>query len=83
MKSKGNEGNISDANEQDIVDALGSMQKDPAFLTKSFYRGTSERWTDNHISFVDYHIHYLKLHPALDPEQYISNLRLKLRKTPR
>lgn len=67
----------------EIKAALKSLEASSDYLTKPNYRGTSERWTNNYTSFIDYHLNYLKIHPTLNPEQYISNLRLSLRKTKR
>lgn len=80
MKKKYQEGFINDVSEDKLVGVLKAMQNSSVYLTKPAFRGSSPRWTDNYVSFIDYHLNYLKLHPSLDPEQYISNLRLKLRK---
>lgn len=82
-KQKSDDGFINYMLEDEIVAELNLLVKSPTYLTKPNYRGTSERWTDNYVSFVDYHINYLKIHPLLDPAQYISNLRLMLRKDQR
>lgn len=66
--------------ETEILDALRSLEKDPAFVTKSAYRANAELWPNNRISFVDCHLIYLKAHPMLDPRHYLSNLKLMLRK---
>lgn len=83
MKAKDEIGFINGVSETEVIAALRSMKNSAVYLTKPNYRGVSVRWTNNYTSFVDYHINYLKLHPTLKPEQYISNLRLTLRKTPR
>lgn len=79
VKQKNDVGFINQVSEDEIVAALNSMENSPNYLTKPNYRGASERWTDNYVSFVDYHMNYLRIHPSLNPEQYISNLRLVLR----
>lgn len=66
--------------EEEIVEALQTMQSDASFVTKSAYRANAELWPGNRISFVDSHMAYLKTHPALSPEHYLSNLRLMLRR---
>ena len=82
MKKKNEPGFINDVREDDIIMALKLMETDVAYLTEPAYRGSSVRWDDNYVSFVDYHLNYLRLHPSLAPDQYLSNLRLKLRKSP-
>lgn len=83
MKKKNDTGFINQVSENEIITELRSMESSAIYLTKPNYRGVSERWTDNYTSFVDYHLNYLRVHPSLNPEQYISNLRLTLRKSPR
>lgn len=65
-----------------IVAALRSMEADPNLITKTAYRANTEVWPDNRISFVDNHLAYLKAHPATDPQQYLSNLRLMIKRSP-
>ena len=67
-------------NEDEIRIALRTMQKDPDFVTKSAYRVNTSLWPDHRISFVEIHIDYLKSHPAVDPRQYLSNLRLRTKR---
>jgi hypothetical protein len=83
VKQKNDIGFINQVSEDEIVTALKIMESSSNYLTKPNYRGTSERWTDNYVSFVEYHMNYLRIHPSLNPEQYISNLRLILRNCPR
>jgi hypothetical protein len=66
--------------EAEILAALKSLEKDPAFITKSAYRANAVLWPNHHISFVDTHLMYLKARPALNPQHYIANLKLMLRK---
>lgn len=80
MKKTVQKGFINEVSESEIIVALRLMEASPAYLTKPSYRGSSERWTNDYTSFVDYHLNYLRLHPSLDPYQYISNLKLMLKK---
>ncbi|MEO6110018.1 MAG: hypothetical protein ABIP50_03350 [Candidatus Saccharimonadales bacterium] len=52
---------------------LQQMADDPGFNTKSTY---SPITAPLDMLFVDRHMKYLSEHPAVNPEQYISNLRL-------
>ncbi len=61
---------------------LLQMQKDSSLTTLTAYRANSEMWPGNKISFVDAHLSYLKAYPQVKVSDYISNLRLKLRKSP-
>jgi len=54
---------------------LMKMMDDPGFNTTSTYSPSSvER-----MLFVDKHMKYLGQHPNLNPQQYLSNLRLMTR----
>ena len=66
--------------ETDIREALETMEKNPMLVTKPAFRANTEKWPDNTISFVDNHLDYLKLHPKTNPQLYLANLRLRLRK---
>lgn len=69
------------ADEGEIMDALRSLESNPLYLTEPTYRGNVEKWPDHQISFVDFHLDYIRSQPALDPRHYLANLRLKLRKS--
>ena len=62
-------------------EVLLAMESDPAFITKSSYSANGDLWVDHRISFIDVHLLYLKSHPQVNAGHYISNLRLRLRKT--
>ncbi len=68
--------------ETDITTALQAMETDKSLVTKSAYRANGEQWPGNRISFVQSHLVYLKSHPAVNPQHYLSNLKLMLRKKP-
>lgn len=71
-------------NEEDLIavrEILAEMEEDPAFVTESTYFANADIWPDHSIPFVEIHLAYLRSHPQISPEHYISNLRLKLRKT--
>lgn len=72
-------------NEQEILDAkdvLVKMEQSSEYITVSAYRANADLWPDHRISFIDNHLNYLKSHPDVSVKLYISNLRLKLRKSP-
>ncbi len=55
---------------------LLQMQTDQAFNTHSTYSADETKYPDHQMSFVDKHMSYLAGHPAVNPEQYLANLRL-------
>ena len=70
--------------EIDLAEAkalLLQMEADSSFVTESAYSSNVERWPKNRISYIDIHMEYLRTHPQISTKDYISNLRLKLRKT--
>jgi len=79
---KQQDGFINNIAEDKIIDSLKSLESNPAYLTEPAYRGNIDKWPTHQISFIEFHIGYLKANPALNPQHYINNLRLMLRKTP-
>jgi hypothetical protein len=67
--------------EQDIRQALQVLEEDPNMITNATFRANEEKWPGRSASFVDGHLEYLRLHPKTDPQHYISNLRLRIRKS--
>lgn len=67
--------------ELEITDALKQMEDDPGLITLSAYRANAEMWPGNRISFVDSHLAYMKANPGVEPRHYLSNLRLRIKKT--
>ena len=57
---------------------LKKMTADPCFNTKSMYSAS----TLDDVTFVDKHMKYLADHPKLNPQQYLSNIRLMTRIKP-
>lgn len=64
-----------------VREKLMEMQQDPKLaIQASSFSPDSEQYPDGQIPFVDKHIAYLMKYPKLDPDQYLANLRLMLRK---
>lgn len=59
---------------------LRAMVLDETYNTEPTYSANSGLYPNNLIPFLDKHMAYLSTHPDLDPQQYISNLRLMTRK---
>ena len=59
--------------------ALQAIADDIKYNTESTYSADAILHPDQLISFVDKHMNYLNAHLAIDPVQYISNLRLMTR----
>ena len=67
--------------ECNVREVLAKMEVDTSLnKPRSAYSSNTALYPDNKIPFVDKHIAYLLAHPKLDPIQYLSNLRLMLKK---
>ena len=62
--------------EEDVLDNLKKLEKDPLYNTPSRYHADTERYPKNLITFAQTHLEHLKKFPKVDPDQYISNLKL-------
>jgi hypothetical protein len=58
---------------------LRLMVTDMSYTTESGYNANVLLYPDNDISFVDKHMRYLSEHQNVNPQQYLSNLRLMTR----
>jgi len=58
---------------------LEEMATNKSFNTRSSYSANGKLHPDNLISFVEKHKNYLNTHPAINPRQYVANLRLMTR----
>jgi len=66
--------------DDEILAALKDMVLDPSMITRPGFRANTQLWPDNKIPFTEAHLTYLKNHPDLNPQHYLSNLRLMIRK---
>jgi hypothetical protein len=65
---------------KEITEKLTAMEKDPQMLTASTYSPLAVDYPDNRLPFVTFHLQYLQSHKNVNPEHYLSNLRLKITK---
>lgn len=69
---------IEDCNVREV---LAKMEADTTLRRpKSTYSSNTALYPDNQIPFIDKHVAYLLDHPKVDPLQYLSNLKLMLKK---
>lgn len=64
----------------DIKEDLQKMAADQGFNTVSSYSANGTLHPDHQISFVEKHMNFLNIHPAINPREYLSNLRLMTRR---
>lgn len=62
-----------------FVQSLQKMLEDNAYNTQPGYTSNTELYPDNSIPFIKQHIEYITNHPAVDPQHYLSNLRIMTR----
>ena len=63
-----------------VMDELKAMLDDPDMITLDGYTPDCENYPTNRISFIEQHVRYLRAHKNVNPEQYLSNLKLMIKK---
>jgi len=66
--------------DEEIIAVLNSMEVNKDMTTESMYKANATLWPDNVISFTDNHALYLRTHPNVNPEHYLANLKLMIKK---
>ncbi len=64
----------------EITSQLEAMQADPTMKTNSMYSPSAVDYPDNQLPFVQIHLAYLRKHQHVNPEHYLSNLRIIIKK---
>lgn len=64
----------------EVTAKLQALQDDPTMQTVSKYSPTATQWPDDRLPFVEIHLAYLRTHKLVNPEHYISNLELMIKK---
>ena len=70
---------LSPVEEAEVLQLLEQMEDDKAYNTESHYAVDTIKYPDNKIRFSQKHMEHLRKFPAINPEQYISNLKLMTR----
>jgi len=65
---------------KEVREKLQLMTEDDRYNTASSYSANGALYPDNSMPFIDKHMSYLIVHPQLDPDQYLANVRLITRK---
>ena len=66
--------------DEEIIEKLRALVADTGMITDSAYTANTDDWPSNRIPFIETHLKYLKAHPMTNPEHYIANLRLMIRR---
>jgi len=64
----------------EFVQALTELAADNGYNTEPGFSANTELYPDHNVPFVNKHIDYFRNHSAIDPQHYLSNLRLMTRK---
>ena len=65
----------------EVRQTLQDMETNPVLNTRTTtYSANVKLYPDGQMPFVEKHIAYLMNHPKLDPQQYLANLRLMLKR---
>lgn len=62
-----------------ILEVLTKMSEDTIYNTEASYSANTDQYPNNLIPFVDKHMNYLYVHPSVNIEHYVSNLRMMTR----
>lgn len=60
----------------EVIGLLEMMITDTSYNTEPSYTSNLELYPDNRMPFLDKHINFLCSHPEINPQLYLSNLRL-------
>lgn len=71
---------ISTIDEEDIITRLKVLEDDPTMKSESIYSPSATKWPSNRLPFIERHLAYLRAHKTVNPEHYISNLALMIKK---
>lgn len=66
--------------EEDIISQLEAFEADPTMITESLYSPSACDYPDNQMPFKEVHLAYLRKHKNVNPRQYLSNLRIMIKK---
>lgn len=81
MKNLGKASIIQLLQDARVREKLQAIEKDTSLhKIKTTYSANTDLYPDNQMPFVDKHYDYLLKHPDVDPDQYLANLRLMLKR---
>ncbi len=67
---------LSPVEEAEVRQVLENMEENTLYNTESHYVADSVKYPTNVITFSQKHMDHLRKYPSINPEQYISNLKL-------
>lgn len=65
---------------EEITEKLQSFVDDPNMNTTDTYSPAAVDYPNSRMPFIEFHLAYLKSHKNVNPEHYLSNLSLMIKK---
>lgn len=72
--------NIYVLDEDAVITKLKALEEDITMKTETVYSPAANEWPDNRLSFTERHLVYLRSHKHVNPDHYISNLALMIKR---
>lgn len=66
--------------QEEIKNELQALSDDPTMITRSIYSPSATDWPDSKFPFVEHHLNHLASHKLTDPQHYLTNLKLMIKK---
>lgn len=65
---------------EEITEKLQLLEEDLTMVTESTYSPNAHEYPNNRLPFVEVHLAYLRKNKQVNPAQYISNLKIMIKK---
>lgn len=65
---------------KEIEATLKYISSSEDYVTSSSYNPNGELYMNNSMTFLEKHMAYIRNHPKVNPEQYVSNLKISSRR---
>lgn len=65
---------------EEITRELQAMVDNASMITKPGFSPNAEVWPDNQVPFIELHLAYIRAHKNVNPQDYLSNLRLMVKR---
>lgn len=66
--------------EKELIEKLKLLEQDPTMKTESVYSPSATEDSDSELSFTERHVVYLRKNRHVNPDHYLSNLALMIKK---
>lgn len=66
--------------EDEVIEKLEKLENDPSMKTESVYSPSATEDAHSELSFTERHLVYLRSHRHVNPNHYLSNLAIMIKK---